>query len=132
MNIWLDDKRPAPRGWLWCKTVADAQRQLRTGKVQKASLDHDLGPQPLCAECEGEPQDCGACHCHSRPSNGCDLTTWMAASGHWSVEKPEVHSANPPGAKAMRATIDRYWPTPEPCCDAPSPSGSTSGLPSGA
>lgn len=109
-NLWLDDVRSAPTGWLWVKTVRDAQALLASGKVERASLDHDLGPQPPCLECEGETQDCGQCHCHSRPSNGCDLVGWMVAGGHWPTQKPNVHSANPPGAEHMRKMIDQHWP----------------------
>lgn len=110
MNLWLDDTRPAPQNWVWVKTVRDAQALLATDKVEKASLDHDLGPQPLCLECEQEGQDCGQCHCHNRHSDGTDLVLWMVGSGHWPAEKPEVHSANPPGAEHMQGYIDRYWP----------------------
>ena len=110
MNLWLDDVRPAPKGWIWVKTVRDAQELLSSGKVERASLDHDLGPQPLCFHCENESQDCGQCHCHNRHSDGTDLCTWMAATGHWPAVKPEVHSANPPGHEHMRAIIHRYFP----------------------
>jgi hypothetical protein len=109
MKLWLDDARPAPQGWVHVKTVQDAQRLLASGKVTHASLDHDLGPQPLCYECQHETQDCGSCHCHNRHSDGTDLCAWMAASDHWPANKPEVHSANPPGAAHMRAIIDQHF-----------------------
>jgi hypothetical protein len=110
MNLWLDDVRPAPEGWVWVKTVHDVQKLLLQGKVEKMSLDHDLGPQPLCHSCDGETQDCGQCHCHNRHSDGTDLVNWMVGANKWPLHKPLVHSQNPEGAKHMRQMIDRYYP----------------------
>ena len=92
------------------KTVHDVQKLLSEGKVERLSLDHDLGPQPLCLHCENEPQDCGECHCHNRHSDGSDLVAWMVGAAKWSLEKPEVHSMNPVGAEHMQMMIDRYYP----------------------
>lgn len=48
MNLWLDDVREPHKfgclGWEWAKTAAEAIELLKTGKVEKASLDHDLAP----------------------------------------------------------------------------------------
>ncbi len=114
MKLWLDDERPAPPGWVHVTTVADAQRLLASGKVTEASLDHDLGPQPVCFECErdGETKSspCQHCSCHHRDLDGYDLVKWMVGSGTWSVTKPQVHSANPTGAANMEAAIERYFP----------------------
>ena len=98
IKLWLDDIRPAPAGWTWVKTVNAAAQLLAVGHFDKsraiveASLDHDLG--------ENEP-------------TGYDLVKWMAETGFWPETKPRVHSANPPGAENMRATIDRYWRSDE-------------------
>jgi hypothetical protein len=123
--------RPAPQGWLWVKNVNQAQKALASGKVEAASLDHDLGDQiQPCAECEGELQPCEDCHCHQRPSNGCDLVAWCVATGHWPTgQKPDVHSANPPGAANMRKMIEQHYPSqlePSPTSSPPTatPSGS--------
>jgi hypothetical protein len=44
MKIWLDDERTMPEGYdLWLKTAHEAKEALRTGKVTRISLDHDLG-----------------------------------------------------------------------------------------
>ena len=47
MKLWLDDRRPAPAGWTRAFSVAEAQALLKTGQIEEASLDHDLGA------CEG-------------------------------------------------------------------------------
>ncbi|WP_336784125.1 cyclic-phosphate processing receiver domain-containing protein [Paenibacillus illinoisensis] len=45
INIWLDDVRPAPDGWLWAKTASECYEMLsrHVGEVNILSLDHDLG-----------------------------------------------------------------------------------------
>ena len=52
MNLWLDDVREPWRhgriGWEWAKTASEAIALLETGKVENASLDHDLGICDLC------------------------------------------------------------------------------------
>ena len=107
IDMWLDDERPAPEGWTLVKTTWEAIALIKAGKVRHASLDHDLG---LCTPCERR-KDLNAypmarnCTCMS----GYKLCLWMADNGRWPDEKPTVHSANPPGAFAMRAIIDRYF-----------------------
>jgi hypothetical protein len=80
------------------------------------SLDHDLGKNVRpCYECELADKhtdgSCEDCHCHTRPSDGTDFVTWLAATHSWPTVKPGVHSANPTGAESMRALIDRYYGT---------------------
>ncbi len=43
MKVWLDDKRPAPKGWVRAYTPEEVITHLKTGQVVKLSLDHDLG-----------------------------------------------------------------------------------------
>jgi hypothetical protein len=83
LYLWLDDDRPAPPGWHWCKTVPEACRLLATRRVTYASLDHDLG----------------------QPENGSDLVIWMVHTGHWPRYRPGIHSANPLGAMRMQLDI---------------------------
>ena len=89
ISLYLDDERPTPVGWVGVKTTHEAKAALQQHQVHKMSLDHDLG-QP-----DGE--------------TGTNFVEWMAKTRKWPDEKPEVHSANPYGAKAMRALIDRTF-----------------------
>lgn len=43
MRIWLDDERPAPRGWVACRWPHEVIAMLERGGVEAVSLDHDLG-----------------------------------------------------------------------------------------
>jgi hypothetical protein len=88
VKLWLDDVRPAPPGWVHAHTIGEAQRYLETGKVEEASLDHDLGFE--------EP-------------DGSALVRWMAQTGHWPKSKPVVHSMNPVGRQYMESVIERYF-----------------------
>lgn len=48
MKVWLDDERPCPHDYnLHIKTADEAIELLKTGKVIKISLDHDLGTDDL-------------------------------------------------------------------------------------
>ena len=114
IDLWLDDIRPAPPGWLRVKTANDAKLHLVAGRVRRASLDHDLG---ACDACMGgktaeqwlvETNFKAMPHC-DHFGTGYTLVCWMEETGHWPQEKPTVHSANPAGRFKMQQAIDREW-----------------------
>lgn len=115
MNLWLDDVRLAPDGWVWAKDITAAKEYLLTGEVERASLDHDLGACDICMHGLSPEQwfwQHGAQempHC-SHVGSGSDLVLWMAETGHWPKQKPTVHSLNPVGRQRMHGVIDRYFP----------------------
>ena len=45
MKIWLDDLRPAPEGYVWCRSVNEAIRFIKSteGEIELIDCDHDLG-----------------------------------------------------------------------------------------
>lgn len=43
MKVFLDDERPTPAGWIGVRWPNEAIELLQTGRVQRISLDHDLG-----------------------------------------------------------------------------------------
>jgi hypothetical protein len=109
----LDDVRNIPSpAWTLVRTLIEAKEFLESRNVENASLDHDLGPCPVCdivEECnEGLMIVTEGVCTHGR--TGYDLVIWMVETGHWPHNKPTVHSSNPVGAEAMRKTIDRYFP----------------------
>lgn len=124
INLWLDDVRPAPEDWTWAKTVDEAKELMRLHNVQSMSLDHDLGACDDCYRAAGIDPTIGdekfdlwleksqyqaMPHC-THFGTGYDFCLWMAEKGRWPAERPVVHSANPVGARAMRQTIERYFP----------------------
>ena len=114
MDLWLDDMRPAPKGWHHVKTVEEAKFALLTASVQRASLDHDLG---ACTDClKGRlPSEWLDDHDGEQMPNcehfgtGFTLVRWMEETGNWPTEKPTVHSANRAGSAMMRAIIDKHY-----------------------
>lgn len=43
INIWVDDERTPPEGWMWCKTSKDAIGLFELRPVEHLSLDYVLG-----------------------------------------------------------------------------------------
>jgi hypothetical protein len=96
VRLWLDDIRPAPKGWYWATSAEEAWDVLQGCYVTEASLDHDLGDVTKWT--------------------GYDLVLALArykeeyGLNYWPLSKPQVHSANPVGRANMQAVIDRYAP----------------------
>lgn len=104
MRLWHDDIRPAPEGWMWARTNAEAIERLETGAYDELSMDHDLGLDHLDPDADPEsiyfagPSDNGC---------GCDLARWLAAAGPLCVPgSVTIHSWNPAGAKDMAAILN--------------------------
>lgn len=117
VNLWLDDVRPAPDGWVWVKTVEEAKEYLlRKGPrglpiVVAMSLDHDLGCCPECLKGRTAEQWLEEHNYLSMPNcthfgTGYDLVCWMEETGNWSRKVPSVHSANPAGRQKMTLAIE--------------------------
>lgn len=101
MKLWIDDIRPAPEGYVWCKSVNEAKSMIM--EVEEMSnkprlldcnfdfelldVDHDLG---------GYAQDGG---------DGIKLLDWLEQTGrNYPIR---IHSQNPVGVENMRRIIER-------------------------
>lgn len=94
LNIWLDDVRPAPGGYIWVKSVNQAKRVILGAEnlgedIIEINLDHDLGDYA---------QDGG---------DGIKLVLWLAETNRY--YPIELHTQNVVGRENMEAVIDRYW-----------------------
>ncbi len=109
INLWLDDIRNPNHfgriGWTWVKTVDEAKSLLADGQVRRASLDHDLGACAKCLSAWGDSTYVDAMPNCEHFGTGYTLVCWMEETGHWPMERPTVHSANPVGAARMRQVI---------------------------
>ena len=47
MKIWVDDVRPAPIGYIWCKSVNEAIERIEGSEIRVGMLDYN---NPLCEE----------------------------------------------------------------------------------
>jgi len=90
--LWLDDIRPAPKGWVWCRSANAAISLLTCTRVAYASLDHDLGDF------------------FSDGGDGTAVVDWLAENDCWPTEGISLHSANPVGRSTMAVTVNRYAP----------------------
>lgn len=100
MKLWIDDIRPAPTGYVWCRTVNEAKciitcvEQMRRIEhqdnlpfIEFINIDHDAGD---CAPFGGDY---------------IKLLDWMERDGY---NYPiHIHSMNPVGVQNMRAIIQR-------------------------
>ena len=120
MKIWVDDVRPAPKGYVWCKSVNDAKQTiLSQEKLFNSACDsarhhmfHDNYQyvEEYLAEAKrvkidliDVDHDAGAF-----AGDGGDfikILDWLEETGR---EYPiRIHSANPVGIANMRRIIER-------------------------
>ena len=93
MKIWIDDCRPAPKGYYWCKSVNQAKRLLidphvqYTEKIELIDIDHDAGEY---AELGGDY---------------IKFLDWLEETGrNYPIR---IHSMNPVGVENMRRIIQK-------------------------
>ena len=96
MKLWIDDIRPAPAGYAWCKTVDQAEQQIEECEymystssekefwaIELIDTDHDAG-------------DYG-------PPDYIELLNWLEETGrNYPIR---IHSMNPIGRSNMRRII---------------------------
>ena len=104
MKLWIDDVRPAPEGYIWCKSVNESKNCILMceacaldnridgypddhDKLELIDIDHDAGDYA---------------------SDGGDyirLLDWLEETGrNYPIR---IHSMNPVGVANMRAIIER-------------------------
>ena len=92
MRIWVDDVRPAPKGYKWAQSVMMAQAIIEvaeedTKKIELIDIDHDAG---------------------DFVSDGGDyikLLDWLEETGR--SYPIRIHSMNPVGVQNMRRIIQK-------------------------
>ena len=120
MKIWVDDTRPAPEGYRWCKSVNEAIDLIQAsdrhiaravGLGHESFLDRDYKRRNKCyahantwdIQLIDIDHDAG-----DYASDGGDyvkLLDWLEENGH---KYPiRIHSMNPVGVQNMRAIIQR-------------------------
>lgn len=94
VQVWLDDERPIPSDYdVHVRTAEEAIALLKSGRVSRISLDHDLGQE----------------------KTGYDVAKWIeenAMKGTLRKLNVRVHTQNPVGNQNILAAIknaQRYW-----------------------
>lgn len=100
MNLYLDDVRKCPPGFMLARNYDEAIKLLETGRVQFASLDHDLCDEDIL-KTEG-----------FKEKTGYDVVLWMKAHNVWPPDGVVVHSMNPVGRARMEAVIEQAYGGP--------------------
>lgn len=106
MKLWIDDVRPAPKGYVWCHSVEKAQMVIDTferdlfdayyienvpfeklEKIEVIDMDHDAGNYRQCG------------------GDYIKLLDWLEETGrNYPIR---IHSMNPVGVENMRRIIQR-------------------------
>lgn len=91
MKIWIDDIRPAPEGYNWCKSVNEAKRVILSPnldeKIELLDIDHDAGDYAI------------------RGGDYIKLLDWLEETGrNYPIH---IHSMNPVGVENMRRIIQK-------------------------
>lgn len=92
MKLYLDDERPAPRGWVRVDNVKDCIKILVACWPEELSLDHDLG---------------------STSETGYDVLLWIerTISPHSSIAfrppKIHIHTSNPSARLKMQLAVEK-------------------------
>lgn len=95
MKVWIDDIRPAPKGWFWIKDSNHALRHLKMFSlvIEEISFDHDLGDDDTTVRVA-------------------DYIEEEAMKDTIPRYKWHIHSANPVGRKRLQAALEsanRFW-----------------------
>ncbi len=88
MNVYLDDERSTPKGWVRVYWSNEAIELLKQGNVKAISLDHDLGDD--------------------KRGTGYDVLLWIEQEVHLNdflPPKMKVHSANSSARLKMELAI---------------------------
>ena len=96
MKLWIDDFRPAPEGYIWCKSVNEAIETIKRTDYY----------DPQVIDCPFELIDID----HDAGDYACDggdyikLLDWLEETGrNYPIR---IHSMNPVGVQNMRAIIE--------------------------
>lgn len=91
VNIWLDDLRLPPDGWLWAKTADECNDFLLqfAGSVEILSLDHDLGDDEVFG-------------------TGYSVCKFLMHRDELFPRKIYLHTANPVGRENMYGLLINY------------------------
>lgn len=96
MKLWVDDVRPAPAGYTWCKTVDQAKQQIKECEyMYSASREKDFWIIEVI-DTDHDAGDFG-------PPDYIELLNWLEETGrNYPIR---IHSMNPIGRNNMRRII---------------------------
>ena len=99
MKLWIDDVRPAPEGYVWCKSVNEAIKAIiDTEEHAKIPRMIDCNFSITLIDIDHDAGDYG-------PPDYIKVLDWLEETGrNYPIH---IHSRNPVGVENMRAIIKR-------------------------
>ena len=120
MKLWIDDVRPAPEGYVWCKSVDEAKLEILKMEQQQRMFYEEAFYRLKCMDKYGYHKmlemsnrreielidvdhDAGDFACHG--GDYIRLLDWLEETGrNYPIH---IHSANAVGVANMRRIIER-------------------------
>ena len=108
MKIWLDDVRPAPEGYVLCKSVNEAKEKIQSAERERSFAINQCLPNRISywtievIDCDHDLGD----YAHDG-GDGIKLLDWLVETKRFYPIK--LHTMNPVGRENMQRLIDRYW-----------------------
>ncbi len=108
MKLWIDDVRPAPEGYVWCKSVNEAKEAIVNAQAKFVRLwKQGINDESLHIDLIDIDHDAG-----DYVSDGGDyikLLDWLEwlYDGKGTYTKFRIHSMNPVGVENMRRIIQK-------------------------
>lgn len=97
MKLWVDDVRPAPEGYIWCRTVDDAKATIFKYS-NRIDWDNNLVDEIELIDIDHDAGDYG-------PPDYIKVLDWLEETGrNYPIR---IHSQNIVGVQNMRAIIER-------------------------
>lgn len=103
MKLWIDDVRPAPEGYVWCKSVNEAKKMIELIETSYVYWNPSRTIDYYTVDIIDIDHDAG-----DYASDGGDyirLLDWLEETGrNYPIR---IHSMNPVGIANMRRIIER-------------------------
>lgn len=100
MYIWVDDIRPAPDGYVWCKTVNEAKHIITCVNSMRNIECHDYLPTIGILDLDHDAGDYA-----TYGGDYIEILNWLEKQG-WSIPI-RLHTMNPVGKENMRRIIQK-------------------------
>lgn len=106
MKLWIDDARPAPEGYIWCKSVNVAKNSIERREFWEGiTWTYSNGNEEIIKPFELIDIDHDAGDYASDGGDYIKLLDWLEETGRRYPIR--IHSMNPVGVANMRAIIKR-------------------------
>ena len=103
MKLWIDDIRNAPNDtWTVARSVTEAIRAIARFRFSEISIDHDIAHEVTKQDGHTLTHSCDECFCA--------VVYFIGERFLHRTNSPTItlHSANPEGAKEMKAILEEY------------------------